>query len=299
MREEPGVMRTCEPSTTRSAARGAILGAVLTAAFISGAARATFVASPMELHLTAGPGQSEQQTITIHNQGTAVLAVKIYLSDFLRQPDGAEQELPAAGLERSCAGWIALQDQLIEINPGEARETRVMIDVPVDAEGSYWSKLYIEETSPARPQPREVEGRSYTIFMKERLGVRIIEDVAGTGRLDARVTNVSVGEAPDCVPDVRVKVENPGSRIARCTGRIELRTSGGAVEETLQLGTQLGFWVYPGETRELSARGTRALGAGTYTALAIVDFGGDHLVAGDAVFRATAQGLRMGIATPE
>jgi hypothetical protein len=65
---------------------------------------------------------------------------------------------------------------------------------------------------------------------------------------------------------------------------VELRDGWGAVAGELAVGGPTGFVVFPGGGRDLEVAAVTPVPPGTYTALAIVDFGGDHLVAGDAVF---------------
>jgi hypothetical protein len=239
----------------------------------------------MELHLEEAPGSRGSATIVVTNTGEQPLALKIYLGDNQMLPSGQEVELPAGQHPRSCAAWTTLPTQFLELAPGASQRMGVEVAVPGDAVGSYWTKIYIEETSQPEPAVRQINGRSYSVFMKQRLAIRLCEDAAGTGTLAARVANVTIPAVKAGIPGVQVTVENSGTRIARCSGRVELRDNGGGVLETLPLGSRGEFWVYPGSNRELSVEATAPLPAGVFTALAIVDFGAEYLVAGDAVFR--------------
>jgi hypothetical protein len=286
-----------QPDRFRTARRGgallvALLGCAATAAAAPVSPSARFVSAPMELHLMAGAGNRAQASVEVTNTSTQPLALKLYLGDSRLEPDGRETELPPGEHPRSCAGWTVLRDQFLELAPGESKSARLELEVPVGSEGSYWTKLYIEEVSMPERSVREMGGRKYTVFMKQRLGIRLFEDVAGTGRLDAIVSEVAVQEDAPGVPRMVVGVTNPGTLIARCTGKIEVRNTSGTVVATVPLGSRGQFWVYPGNRRDLSAVAPGPLAPGTYTVLAIVDFGGDHLVAGDAVYRTAEATLR-------
>jgi len=246
-------------------------------------ARAGFVASPMELHLANAPGSRSNGTVTVTNTGDDLLTMKLYLGDSRQLPQGNWEEVVPGSLDRSLIDWVSLHSQVLELQPGESREVTLNLEVPADAEGSYWSKLYLEETSTPRSATGGSNGRSYNVFMRQRVAVRIFEDVAGTGTLDAVIRRVEATGCSEGRPALSVSVENPGTLIARCTGHIELQDLQGTVLEELPLGTQGEFWVFPGVARELTVQAEHSLAPGTYTALAVVDFGGEHLVAGDTV----------------
>ncbi len=249
----------------------------------AGSVQADFLASPMELHLTDAPGSRGEASVLLTNTGQDPLTVRLYLGDSRMRPEGGEEPVDAGAIPRSLAGWIELDQQVHEIEPGESRAVTLRLTVPAEAEGSYWSKLYVEETSAPRAATAEEQGRSYSVFMRQRVAVRLFEDIAGTGVLDAVVDQVGIEAVTENRPTITVSVSNPGTLIARCTGRVEFHNERGEMIEEVPLGTRGEFWVFPEGRRELRARPETALPAGTYTALAVVDFGGAHLVAGDTI----------------
>lgn len=265
----------------------------------AGLAQAKFLASPMELYLSDAPGTRGEASVLLTNTGPDSLTVKLYLGDSRMLPEGGEAPVAAGAIPRSLADWVELDQQVHELEPGESRRVTLRLTVPPEAEGSYWSKLYIEETSAPRAATAEQQGRSYSVFMRQRVAVRLFEDVAGTGRLDARVDHVGVDALGEDRPSIVVTVANPGTLIARCTGRVEFQDERGAVIEAVPLGTRGEFWVFPGGRRDLRARPAKPLPAGTYTALAVVDFGGAHRVAGDTVVTIDAAPAKPAIRVAE
>lgn len=278
--------------------RNRIVVAALCLMLVPSAAGATFTASPMELHLGVEAGARGAGSVTVRNAGDRPLTLKLYLTDYRIFADGSEENLPPGTLARSCAPWLALTDQILELGPGEVRPVAVGLDVPLGAEGSYWAKIYIEEISQPQPSETRQGDRTYQVFLMQRVGIRIFEDVPNTERVDARITNVAVSHDDEGRPLVLVSVSNTGNTLLRCSGCVELRNSAGAVAETLLLGAEGKFSVFPDGERELPAAIDTELEADTYTALAVVDFGGDQLVAGDAVFRVTSEGLLPGLIGP-
>lgn len=254
--------------------------------------RASFVVSPMEHHLSVAAGERGSTSVTVRNTGTRRLSLKLYLADSQFAADGREEDIRLGTLPRSCAPWVTLGTELLDLPPGEMRQVTIDLAPALDAHGSYWTKLYIEEMSTPEPIEEEHAGRRYQVFMRQRMGVRIFEDVPGTSTPGLLVTNVKVGSSTLDDRSVAMAVENTGNALLRCNGWIEVRNSQGDVVETLKPGTDGRFLVFPGATRQLSASSTLRLPEDTYTVLALVDFGGETLVAGEEIFevrRSTAR----------
>ena len=243
---------------------------------------ASFVVSPMEHHLAVPAGGRGSASLVIRNTGARPLSLKLYLADSQFESDGREAELILGTLARSCAPWVELGPELIELAPGETRNVFFDLSTPLDARGSYWTKLYIEEISTPEPTQQAMSGRTYQVFMRQRMGVRIFEEVPGTAVPAMIVERVQIESSPDA-RDVILSVVNTGNVLLRCRGWIELRNSAGEVVETLLPAADGQFTIFPDSRRELTAKSKKELAPDTYTVLAIVDYGGDALVAGEEI----------------
>lgn len=261
------------------------------AASLPGRGQAAFVVSPMEHHLQVAAGERGTSTILVRNNGQRALTLKLYLADSRFGPDGQEEDVPLGTLERSCAPWTTPEFELLELQPGDLHRVSLDLAPPVDARGSFWTKLYIEEISTPEPDRKEAGGRTYQIFMRQRMGVRVFETVPGTEEPEALVSRVKVVTTGD-TRTVTVSVQNRGNVLLRCQGSVELRNSRGDVLETLQTGTNGEFLVFPGAGRELPVRSTIRLPADSYTVLAMVDYGGESVIAGEEFFRVAESGRK-------
>lgn len=261
---------------------------------IPGLCPASFVVSPMEHHLTVTPGSQSAATVTVHNAGEKPLTLRLYFQDSRIDGRGVETDLPAGALARSCASWAALSEAVIDLVPREVRAVTVTLSVPDSARGSYWTKLYLEEMSTPVSHKKQIHDRAYSIFIKQQVGVRLFCDVAGTERIGALVNSVIIHQEPKAPRSIVTRVVNTGNTLLRCRGRVEIRDSAGGVIQTLLMGIDGEFYVFPDGYRDLPTKSDTPLAEGTYTALAIVDFGGDHVVAGEEVLRIREDGLLAG-----
>lgn len=262
-----------------------LLIALIVIASVASPGEARFIVSPMELHLEIAGGGRGGMPISITNTGDEPISLKLYLGDSRFIPDGSEVNMPVGGHPRSCATWVQLGEQVLELAPGKSKEVPVILEVPTGMRGSFWSKLYVEEITGPAPATGTHNDRTYRIYTKQRMGIRIFQNVPGTMNRLARIDDVSVEMASaQTVPIVNFRVSNTGNTLLRCVGSVELRDSEGTTVDTLPVGEDGRFTLFPDSYRDLTLEGEAPIAPGSYTALAIVDFGGPYLVAGDAVF---------------
>ncbi|MCA9729408.1 MAG: hypothetical protein KC729_17100, partial [Candidatus Eisenbacteria bacterium] len=244
---------------------------------------ASFVVSPMEHHLTVAAGKRGPASLVIRNTGTRPLSLKLYLADSQFEVDGHETEVGLGSLSRSCAPWVEFSPELVELAAGEVRTIFLEMAPPIDAQGSYWTKLYIEEISTPEPTRQEQAGRTYQVFMRQRMGVRIFEEVPGTSNPGMLVENVRLETSLGHQRTVVLTARNTGNALLHCTGWMEVRNSLGEIVEIMRPTAEGQFTLFPGGTRDVSATSARELTPDTYTILAVVDYGGDTLVAGEEI----------------
>lgn len=286
-----GPVRSRGSAIARSA--GLALGAGLLL-LGGGPAMASFVVSPMEHHLAVPAGTRGTVSLSIRNTGERSLSLRLYLADSTFGPDGQEEDVALGVLARSCAPWVDLEADLLDLAPGELRQVALDLTPSAEASGSYWTKVYIEEVSVPEPVVEEHSGRRYQVFMRQRMGVRIFQEVPGTVVPELVVTNVDVALGGESQRMVALTAENRGNSLLRCQGWVELRTSRGELVETVRPSADGRFLVFPEGRRIIRAGLPPNLEAGTYSVLAIVDYGGESLVAGEQVLTIGAGRARRG-----
>jgi len=228
---------------------------------------------PALVEFEAGP-EVGLQTLTVENQGDASMEVRIYLSDYDRDPDGDHVYIPYGEHDHSCKGRLeAFPDQL-SVEPGERGEIRLRLD---EGEGSCWGLVFVEK--------RTLTPSGITVA--QRIAVKVLAQPASASR-EGRV----VGVAVDTVGgrSVVVGFENEGERALDVEGEVEIRDLAGEIVRVVAVER---FHALPGRQRQVrvkldaAALGDVVLAPGQYVLVAILDFGGDYLAGGQAILDVT------------
>lgn len=252
----------------------------------SASLQADFSVSPLLLNFQVPPGEESTQWVDVTNAGKKQLSVELYAKDFSMNTLGRESELEPGSHERGCAQWLQLApSRPITLQPGETKKVRVSLRAPKDSDGLYYSKLYVSETSEPESMTGQQGGVRMTVFMKQRWEVRVHQEVPNTLKREGVLTDMQI-ERVDESQALRVKIafDNRGNSLLRCEGRIEIRDNDGNTISTLPLGSEGIFHLYPEMTRWVEATTDTDLTEGNYVALAIIDYGEEHLVAGELPF---------------
>ncbi len=250
--------------------------------FTSSNVLASFTVAPLRFEFQIEKGKLGSGLLIVRNNGEKAVSVKIFVKDFQRRPDGSEAELNAGTISRSCSGWMTISPKLLTIEPGGRQDVRMNISVPQNAQGTYWTMIYVEQTSKPILRKAAGQGYSFQVNVIPRWGIHVIETIPGTEVKNGAITNVVVS----CLQNKRllnaeVEFTNTGNTILKCDGRIEIRDEFGKTVNTVQFKR---FSVYPNGKRIVKTEIPLALKPGEYSALAVIDYAGESLVAGEAFF---------------
>lgn len=247
---------------------------------------AGFSVAPLRFEFDLEKGRTGTASIRVSNNGKKPVSVKVYKRDFMVDPINQDIILPPGECRRGCAAWMSISPLNLDLGPKERKNVRISLTVPEDAKGTYWAFVFVEQSSKPTPVMKSKEGYDIKIHVKPRWGVRIHENVPGTGEKKGQVTDISVTPQTKETPlKVAVEFENTGNMLLRCNGYVEIRDQGGNEVETVQIGSKGRFSVYPDGKRLVSGTVSKRLPLGDYIALAIVDYGGEELVAGELEFQ--------------
>lgn len=98
-------------------------------------------------------GQLYKGKVTLQNIGNSPQNVKIFLQDFSYNADGTTYYTAPHTNEKSNAGWIKLNTNLVSLNAKEKTDVYFEIAVPdKDVQsGSYWSVIIVEPVEDIKP----------------------------------------------------------------------------------------------------------------------------------------------------
>jgi len=253
---------------------------------LRGSAIAAFVVTPMEYHVNVGNNETGSYSFWVRNRGEETIALKVYTGDFLIQPDGTEAFLEAGAIERSCSKWITASPEEFELAPDESKAVRFEITIPPEKSGSYWGMIFIEQTNKPTLKTAQKGQQQFNILSFQRVGVRIYEDTPGSKIGEGKIVSVIVGDGQkDEFMKIGLTMQNNGDLILKCKGSVDIKDDKGETVESVQVNE---FNCYPKSSRLVSVALKDKLNAGHYSALAVIDYGADFLVAGEAVFDVSA-----------
>jgi len=179
--------------------------------------------SPLRVELTAGPGSSTTQAITVANAGSEPVRVRSIATDWDLSRDGAPQfEGVAEGGPYSATSWIRVAPPEQVIDPGKEATVRFSLSVPAAVQpGGYRTGVLFEfGSATANPVAR---GRQ--VMFKSRIATLIYVSV-GQPTMSAELTDLTVrtlGKQTQVVATVK----NSSRRYVRTRGNLILFDASG------------------------------------------------------------------------
>jgi hypothetical protein len=244
-------------------------------------ALASFVVSPLHLDFETRPGEAVTHYLTVTNTGADQITVNAYLKDFKIEPDGKDSELQPGTVNRSCSKWISVR-QIFKLDPKDKKKIPIAMSVPPDASGSYWCDVFVAQISDPKPRKLKKGEVHMVISVLRRWKIRIYATALGNEIKSGRITDMQIVPASEeKPPSLSVEFENMGNIILKCNWRVEIRDEDGQMIREALLNEKGVFTGYPHGKRVLKAEISKKLPPGNYIALAIIDYGGEELVAGE------------------
>ncbi len=241
---------------------------------------AGFTVTPLEFNISIEPGESQTNTFWIKNSGNEPFLLKIYLNDFWLDREGQEAFLAPELREYSCADWTALSHIELEIAAGESKPVRFTVDFPTDKSGSFWGIIFVEQVSNPKVDKRgDTTKQSFSVLTFQRVGVRVfINSTLGTK--EGLIEDIAFSKDP---LGISVYFKNTGTYVFKGEGKINILDDKANTIQTLAINK---FRSYPNAARKIFTKldEENKLPTGKYTAVAIIDYGSENLVAGELEF---------------
>ncbi len=209
---------------------------------------------PAKEEVEALPGQSVEFSIELRNNGANAIQLLVYPMDYYVSPDNTFFFEPPGTLPNSCADWIGIGTDRIEIPAGSWFNAPFRLTVPPDAEnGGHYAVIFFQDAS--GPQPGQ--GAELT----PRVGAQVLLTVPGEIIREGEIAGFEIEDdffslwAPPAEGaagwparniEYRVETENTGNVHITVSGVINYRSKFGLGSGSVELGSMT---ILPGTVR--------------------------------------------------
>ena len=215
-------------------------------------------------------------SFTLTNTSDAVVQATINRQDWDRAENGDNRFLPAGSTGASCGQLLSVSPVAVRVEPRSTRVVRLAVQGAASLRKECWDILFVEEV----PQRGRSGGNSLQYIF--RTGVKVYVTPPGL-KADGAIVDMAAAEPqPAGGPQqakrqVSIRFRNTGELHLLAKGRLEFRRLDNTVATNVAIPE---FPTLPGATRQVLVDVPVALEPGDYVALALLDFGGAELVAG-------------------
>ena len=289
--------RSHPPARAGEERRGRVRGTVLALCAVIGIvishpASAQLLVDPLEVTMvTAGNGRVSA-SFSLSNTTDKPVQATITRSDWDRAENGDNRFLPVGTSGTSCGAMLTVSPLSIRVEPHASRIIRLALQDAAAVRKECWDIFFVEEV----PQRAAVRGNSLQYIF--RTGVKVyvappglprdgaveamtVEDVAVTPAVSS--TPASRTSAPATKKQIAIRFHNTGGVHLLAKGRLEFRRLDNSLAAEAPIAE---FPTLPGATRKVMVDAPSGLAPGDYVVLALIDFGGAELVAGQIDFQA-------------
>jgi len=281
----------------RGRARGTVLA--LCAAIgvvVSQPASAQLLVDPLEVTIIAAGTNRVPASFSLSNTSNEVVQASITRSDWDRIENGDNRFLPAGSSGTSCGANLSVSPLSIRVEPHTSRIVRLAVQTGAAVTKECWDIFFVEEV------PRRASSKGNSLQYIFRTGVKVyvappglprdgavegvaVEDVAVAPAATSSTTPAAtLASAPKATKrQISVLFHNTGGMHLLGKGRLEFRR----LDNTLAAQVPIPeFPTLPGATRKVMVDVPLGLTPGDYVVLALIDFGGAELVAGQVDYQA-------------
>ncbi|MFL5487966.1 MAG: fimbria/pilus periplasmic chaperone [Gemmatimonadaceae bacterium] len=259
---------------------------------VSQRAGAQLLVDPLEVTILAAGSSRVSSSFSLSNTSNNPVQATITRSDWDRAENGDNRFLATGTSGNSCGAMLGVSPLSVRIEPHTSRVIRLAVQTNAPLAKECWDIVFVEEV----PQRASTKGNSLQYIF--RTGVKVYVAPPGLAR-DGAVDDMSVVDAPPAknaagtaiTPvaagpakrQIAIRFHNTGATHLAAKGRLEFRRPDNS------LVTQLPITEFPtlaGAMRKVLVDVPADLPAGDYVVLALIDFGGAELVAGQIDFQA-------------
>ena len=255
-------------------------------------AHAQLLVDPLEVTIIAPGTDRVFSSFSLTNNTDAAVQATVSRSDWDRAENGDNRFLASGSTGKSCGQMLSVSPLSVRIEPHTSRVVRLAAQTTAPLSRECWDIVFIEEV----PQRAPSKGNSLQYIF--RTGVKVYIVPPGLPR-DGAIENMEIVDAPaksaasaarnassganPVKHQVAVRFHNTGEMHLVSKGHLEFRRLDNSLAREVSIDE---FPTLPGATRRILVDIPTDLAAGDYVVLALVDFGGAELVAGQIDYQA-------------
>jgi P pilus assembly chaperone PapD len=221
-------------------------------------------------------------SFVVRNAGKNPAQAIITREDWDRAENGENRFVPSGTTPNTCGALMSAFPTAFRIEAGASQVIRLAVESAPNLAKECWDIVFVQELAQKRRLSRT--GLQY-IF---RTGVKVYVVPAGLKR-DASITNMTVesggsrlaagtkAASPPVKQRIAIRFSNSGQVHLTGKGRIEFRRMDNSVAAQIPIAE---FPTLPGAVRRIELNVPPTIPAGSYIALALIDFGGAEIAAG-------------------
>jgi P pilus assembly chaperone PapD len=262
-----------------------VLALCATGVVISRSASAQLLVDPLEVTLITANQTRVAGSFSVSNTTDEPVQATITRQDWDRVENGDNRFLPAGTSGNSCGAMLTASPLSIRVEPHTSRTIRVATQNGSALAKECWDIFFVEEI----PHRATNSGNSLQYIF--RTGVKVYVAPPNLAR-DAAVENMAVEEVPQTTlaansptnkRQIAISFHNTGGMHLLAKGRLEFRRLDNSLAMQVPIPE---FATLPRAIRKLNIDVPTGLAAGDYVVLALIDFGGAELVAGQIDYQA-------------
>jgi len=262
---------------------------------VSQPASAQLLVDPLEVTMFVAATTRVSASFSLSNTSNEVVQASITRSDWDRAENGDNRFLPANSSGTSCGSMLTVSPLSVRVEPHTSRIVRLAVQPGAAVAKECWDIFFVEEV------PRRASTKGNSLQYIFRTGVKVyvappgltrdaavegmaVEDVAVAPATSSSTPATTKASAPKATKrQISVMFHNTGGMHLLSKGRLEFRR----LDNTLAVQVPVSeFPTLPGATRKVMVDLPPGLAPGDYVVLALIDFGGAELVAGQIDYQA-------------
>ncbi len=251
---------------------------------------AQLLVDPLEVTLSISGASRVTGSFSLANTSDVPVQATITRQDWDRMENGDNRFLPAGSTGTSCGTMLTATPVSIRIEPRSSRIIRLAVQDAGALRKECWDIFFVEEV------PQRAGGRGNSLQYVFRTGVKVYVAPPGLKR-DATVEDMAIEEvpvvasapasstpvptqvkpAPATKRQIAIRLRNSGEAHLLAKGHLEYRRLDNSLAAKVTIPE---FPTLPGAIRKVMVDVPADLAAGDYVVLALIDFGGAEIIAG-------------------